>query len=330
MNIYDIAKKSGVSIATISRVLNGGKNVSSKTYQRVMDTINKEGYTPNIFARGLGLDTMQTIGILVTDASDPHYAKIISLLAENLRNLGLNTLLSVTGNDLVNKQRELQLLLEHRVDAIFLAGSAQQELRGNHHIKEAAKQVPIIMVNGHIKAPGVINVSSNESDAVVNCLDKLFESGQKKPLYIYDHITYSGKQKQRGFERGLNKHGIKPDASYMLRLKGSLLDMKNALLRAIDKGKSFDCIIASEDRLAVAAQKALQERQLCLPVIGFNNSILAEVSSPTLTSIDNMLEPLCNLAVELFRESSKGQTTSTHITLDCQLVERESFQSIGH
>ena len=76
LTIYDISEKAGVSIATVSRVLNNSNNVSEKTRQKVLDVMEANGYTPNVFARGLGLDTMKTIGILCADSSDLYLAKV--------------------------------------------------------------------------------------------------------------------------------------------------------------------------------------------------------------------------------------------------------------
>ena len=66
MNIYDVSKKAGVSIATVSRVLNGNPNVSEKTRARVLEVMEELGYTPNVFARGLGLGSIKTIGIMLS------------------------------------------------------------------------------------------------------------------------------------------------------------------------------------------------------------------------------------------------------------------------
>ena len=82
MNIYDVSKHAGVSIATVSRVLNGNPNVSEKTRNKVMNVMAELGYTPNVFARGLGLNTMQTIGIMCSDSSDPYLAGAIYYLEQ--------------------------------------------------------------------------------------------------------------------------------------------------------------------------------------------------------------------------------------------------------
>ena len=77
MNIYDVSKKAQVSIATVSRVLNGNPNVSEKTRSKVLSVMDELGYTPNIFARGLGLNTIKTIGIMCSDSSDLYLANAI-------------------------------------------------------------------------------------------------------------------------------------------------------------------------------------------------------------------------------------------------------------
>ena len=97
MNIYDISKLAGVSIATVSRVLNGNEKVSEKTKKKVLEVIEQQGYTPNIFARGLGLNTMKTIGILCTDASDIYQAKAIFYIEDSLRSQGYDSILCCSG-----------------------------------------------------------------------------------------------------------------------------------------------------------------------------------------------------------------------------------------
>ena len=77
MNIYDVSKKAGVSIATVSRVLNGNDKVSEKTRQKVLEVMEECSYTPNAFARGLGLNSMKTIGVMCADSSYPYQAKAI-------------------------------------------------------------------------------------------------------------------------------------------------------------------------------------------------------------------------------------------------------------
>lgn len=123
MTIYDISEKAGVSIATVSRVLNGSSNVSEKTKQKVLDVINQCEYTPNAFARGLGLNTMKTIGIMCADSSDLYLAKAIYYIEQKLRANGYDSILCCTGYGLENKKSCMNLLINKKVDGIILVGS---------------------------------------------------------------------------------------------------------------------------------------------------------------------------------------------------------------
>ena len=143
----------GVSIATVSRVLNGNPNVSEKTREKVLKVMDELGYTPNVFARGLGLNTMRTIGIMCSDSSDPYLAGAIYYLERGLRSHGYDAILCCTGYDLDAKQKYFDLLRSKRVDAIILAGSKFVEMRAkdNAYIIEAASDLPIMLVNGFLE-----------------------------------------------------------------------------------------------------------------------------------------------------------------------------------
>ena len=104
MTIYDISEKAGVSIATVSRVLNGSSNVSEKTKKKVLDVIHQYEYTPNAFARGLGLNSMNTIGLLCADSSDLYLAKAIYYIEQLLRQNGYDSILCCSGYELESKK----------------------------------------------------------------------------------------------------------------------------------------------------------------------------------------------------------------------------------
>ena len=118
LTIYDISKKAGVSIATVSRVLNGSDNVRPSTRKKVMDVIEKYDYTPNAFARGMGLHTMHTIGILCADSSDLFLAKAVYYLEQELQASGYESLLCCTGYNPDVRKNYVNLILSIRDTSI--------------------------------------------------------------------------------------------------------------------------------------------------------------------------------------------------------------------
>lgn len=101
--VFNITKRS-VSIATVSRVLNSSEHISEKTRRRVLEVMESSGYTPNAFARGLGLNSMRMIGVMCTDITDAYYSKAICQIENLFRKKNYDTVLCCTGNDFENKK----------------------------------------------------------------------------------------------------------------------------------------------------------------------------------------------------------------------------------
>lgn len=302
MTIYDISEKAGVSIATVSRVLNGSNNVSEKTKKKVLDVMNQYEYTPNAFARGLGLNTMKTIGIMCADSSDLYLAKAIYYIEQLLRANGYDSLLNCTGYDLKTKEKSLELLISKKVDSIVLVGSnfIYEKETDNKYILDAAAQVPIMLLNASYEAPNVYSIVSDDYTSMYEATQQMIASGRKDILYFYNSTSYSGRRKLSGYRAAMEEAGLLKSGSLMQFYMGSHEDihaMADQLARVRSKGLFFNGVIAADDNLALGAVKYAQLNDLKIPeelsVIGYNNSLLTTCCNPELTSIDNKLETLC-------------------------------------
>jgi LacI family transcriptional regulator len=325
--IYDIANACGVSIATVSRVLNGSSKVSPKTREKVLAAMREQNYSPNPFARGLGLDSMKMIGILCTDVSDAFFAKAVSLVEHGLRKRGLDVILGCSGTELSEKKKYLQLLLNKHVDAIILIGSPFRETNDNSHLEAAARQVPIVTINSLIDLPNVYSVDCDVSSGMKQVVELLAADGYTSILYLYDQLTYSGQQKLQGHREGLAECGLPEQPELIRRVERTLGEPQGLVEKLLDDKVPFSAIVTSEDLIAIGAQKALVARGIRMPVIGCNNSILAECSTPSLTSIDNRLDILCPTAVKLLTKILNGEKESapSQTIFPPLLVFRDSF-----
>ena len=159
MNIYDIANKAGVSIATVSRVVNGSPKVSDRTREKVLGIIEEYGYTPNAFAQGLGLNTMHTVGIMVPSISDNYMANAVYYLEESLHEKGYECILSCSGYLAEQKESHLQMLLSKKTDALILVGStyagSEDVTHNTDYINLASKEVPVFLINGFITGENI-------------------------------------------------------------------------------------------------------------------------------------------------------------------------------
>lgn len=302
MTIYDISEKAGVSIATVSRVLNGSSSVSEKTKKKVLDVIEQYEYTPNAFARGLGLNTMKTIGIMCADSSDLYLAKAIFYIEQKLRANGYDSILCCTGYQLENKISSMNLLLTKKVDGIILVGSnfIYEKESDNKYIVDAAAQIPVMLLNAALDAPNIYCVVSDDFNSMYEATLQMIQSGIRDVLYFYNSVSYSGKKKLAGYRAAMEEKKLLKGSSLMQFYQGDHEDipaMAAHLSGLYDKGLVFHGVIAADDTLALAAVKFAREKKLRIPqelsIIGYNNSMLANCCDPELTSIDNKLETLC-------------------------------------
>ncbi len=330
MNIYDISKQAGVSIATVSRVINGNTNVSQKTKDKVLAVIKECGYTPNAFARGLGLNTMNTVGILCADSSDPYLAKAIYYLEQTLRKNSYDVLLCCTGYELEEKQKYLNLLLSKRVDAMILVGSnfVEAEDTKNDYIRVAAKTVPIVILNGALNGDNIYSALCDDFQAIYDATTALIRNGIKDILYLYNSKSYSGKQKLEGYTAALKDNGITYKKSLVSYFTGDLPSVTEHLVSLSQNGLDFKGIITSDDSLAVGAIKYAKALKLAIPeelsIIGYNNSIYAECCDPELTSIDNKLETVCKNCVSTLMGVFSDEQVPLKTIFPAEIVKRET------
>ena len=331
MTIYDISKKAGVSIATVSRVLNGSSNVSPKTKQKVMDVINECGYSPNVFARGLGLDSMNCVGILCADSSDIYLAKAVYYIEQALRAGGYNTILACTGYSLETRKASLNMIMKQRVDCVILVGSSFIESNDadNDYIREVAGKVPVMLLNADFDCPNVYCTLCDDFKSTMDATIWLLNHKRKKILYLYNSHSYSAIRKLSGFRSAILMKELNLDKNYEQYYEGPRDDIdgvRDFLLSVKKKKIDFDAVLCADDALASGALKYAKAAKLSVPkdlaVIGYNNSILSLACDPDLTSVDNHLEDQCNQLVKSCIQVLSGTETPQKIIFSGELIER--------
>jgi len=331
VTIYDISKKAGVSIATVSRVLNGSSNVSPKTKQKVMDVINECGYSPNVFARGLGLDSMNCVGILCADSSDIYLAKAVYYIERALRAGGYNTILACTGYSLETRKASLNMIMKQRVDCVILVGSSFIESNDadNDYIREVAGKVPVMLLNADFDCPNVYCTLCDDFKSTMDATIWLLNHKRKKILYLYNSHSYSAIRKLSGFRSAILMKELNLDKNYEQYYEGPRDDIdgvRDFLLSVKKKKIDFDAVLCADDALASGALKYAKAAKLSIPkdlaVIGYNNSILSLACDPDLTSVDNHLEDQCNQLVKSCIQVLSGTETPQKIIFSGELIER--------
>ena len=333
MNIYDISRRAGVSIATVSRVLNNSPHVSENTRKKVMAVIEGTGYVPNAFARGLGLNTMKTIGLLCPDASDPYLAHALTALERAFRQQGYDCLLSCTERTLAARQQGVELFRSRHVDGIVLMGSSfiEDNPADNDYIRDAAKTVPVVLLNGSLPCDNVYGVLCDDQRAVTEATTFLMDSGCERVLFLYTSANYAGRKKIAGYRQAHQQRGIPVDEKLVVRVEHDKNDfprVRDMLLQMEADGASFDAVLTSGDSLAVGALKYARAAGKRVPeelaVIGYDNGNFCLCTEPELTSVDNKLPAICEHIVATMMGVLEGKEMPQKTVFTGELVKRGS------
>ncbi len=330
MTIYDVSEKAGVSIATVSRVLNGSRNVSPETRKKVLAVIEACDYTPNAFARGLGLNSMDTIGILCADSSDLHLANAVYHIEQELRANNYNCILCCTGYNLEDKQKYLNLLVNKKVDSVVLVGSnfISNNDKENDYIREAAKEIPILLLNADFDYENVYCSLCDDFKSTMQATSYLLETGIEDILYLYNSKSYSALRKLSGYQSALTQHGIPLRMEYMQYFPGNHANLPSIsdFLMELDPSIRYKAILAADDNLAIGAIKYAHKKGLSIPqdlsVIGYNNSILSTCCEPELTTVDNRLETLCHHIVSTLIGILEHREMPQKVIFSSELIKR--------
>ena len=328
INIYDIAKMSGVSIATVSRVMNNNPKVSEKTKAKVMEAIEKSGYTPNVFAQGLGLKSMRTIGILVPSIADLYMSRAVAYIEDNLHDAGYDCILHCSGYTAEEKETHIQLLLNKKIDAIILVGStyagSEDETHNTDYIRKAALDVPVFIINGLVDGDNIYCTASNDYQASYDVTTALIENGRNKILFLTDSRSYSANQKKNGYKQALINSGIEISEDLIIYTENSIPVVKDLLNNT---NIEFDSVFATDDGMAVGAIKYALSKGLKVPddisIIGYNNSTLCICSEPELSSVDNKIEKVCKDTCTRLIDILKGsENVPNQSVVACSIVKR--------
>ena len=327
MNIYDIAREAGVSIATVSRVINNKGYVSEKTRLKIQKVLDENGYQPSAIARGLVTGSMKTIAILAVDVRVPHYAMTVYIMESMLSEAGYSVMVCNTGEDSGKTLKYIQILVKKNVDGIILIGSIYRKLC-TKEVLRLLGNIPVVMANGRIDKENFYSVLVDDGYGIGLAVRHMYETGHRKIAYVRDRQTESALRKQKGFEETLTSLGYEDPARHVFSTSYGLDGGRAAAEKILEHPHGYDAVVCGEDLTAVGVLYGVLDHGIRVPdqisVSGCNNSEYAMVCNPQLTSVNNKGEVLSRLSVELLRDILTGQKEPTELVILPELVVRQT------
>lgn len=329
LTIYDISKLAGVSITTVSRVLNGNDNVSQETRDRVEAVIREHQYIPKQAARNFSQRDLFAVGLLVDDIRHSYMSELVYAVNQELEKWKLNTILCNLADVEGGFINQVDNLIEKRVNGVVLFGSVFERSICKIAIERRYSGLPFVTVNANFALPNVREVMQNQFQGTKDAVKFLYKQGKKKIGWIFYNKSPSDQRKNAGFMTGMAECGLEP--VYLRETDGKTLEEgKRTTGALLDEFPEVEAIIYSSDMLAVGGVHLLHERGISIPdqmsLIGFNNSNCAKECYPPLTSIDNRIEESGKTAAQLMINMLNKQPAES-VQLPCGLVIRDSTKS---
>lgn len=326
ITIYDVAREANVSMATVSRVVNGNPNVKPTTRQKVLDTIERLGYRPNAVARGLASKKTTTVGAIIPDISSTFYSELTRGIEDIATMYKYNIILS---NSDQNKEKELHLIntmLEKQVDGIvYMGGEVSEE-----HIQQfKTARVPVVLAATHDVNEELPSVNINYEEAAYEATTHLLETTNAQPAFISGSSdVQSNELKYKGYVRALEDAKVEIDRSLIVEEESSYNGGMDGVEQILNQGKPSS-IFVTTDEMAVGVIHGIQDRGLSVPgdieVFGFNNTRIAMMVRPTLTTIVQPMYDIGAVAMRLLTKyMNKEEVEDNNVILPHRIIERDS------
>ena len=298
--IYDVAKKANVSISTVSKVLNGNGSISEKTKKRIWEVIDELQFQPSIASSVK--KAMKTIGLLIPDISNPFMAEVTRAIEDNGRKKGFNVIICSTDNDSTKEDEYISMLKQKYVDGMIIATGLKNR-RAFQQLIES--DTPVVMLSRDVPNLPIHIVMVDDFQGGYEAGTYLAKLGHRKIAMIVENINIpSIKNRVKGFKEGLIDSGLSSDDLTILYSSLDLDDSGQVCLNLLENQENRPtAIFVSTELLAFGVFRAARTLKIQIPhelsIVGFDNSILAKLSDPPLTTIAQPIEEMGAKAVEL-------------------------------
>jgi DNA-binding LacI/PurR family transcriptional regulator len=329
VNIVRVAERAGVSISTVSRVLNDTSYpVKPATRQKVEQAIEELGYRPNHLARGLLLKKTSTIGLVIPDIANPYYPGLSRGVEDVASEHQYNIIFCNTDRDTEKSKHYINALIEKRVDGIIIAGG------GTDFSEEVSTfsqfNTKIILIGRHNLAFPSVQVDNVR--AAHDATSHLAELGHRHIAFISGpSMLTSVQDRLAGYRRSLAEHTIAEDDRLIYEGKFTEESGYAAVQSLFADAVKPTAIFATNDRLALGAMAAAIDLGLRVPqdlaLVGFDNIIMASYVRPALTTVAIPTYEIGATAMQLMLTSLAGETVPNTVHISTRLIVRESSGS---
>jgi len=329
VRLSDVAALAGVSTKTVSNVVHDYPHVSPALRSRVQAAIDQLGYRPNLTARRLATGRTGMIALAIPWIDQPYFAELSRHIGEQASGLGYRVLFEQTANSIDLERAVLRDREQGLVDGVIF----HPEHIGSLEIARLRPDTPLVLIGESAMPLTADHVMIDNVAAAQEGVEHLLERSRRRIAFfatIRGDITGATEKRLLGYQQALAGRGLALDPGLVLASDGwSTQDAITAMVAAVRGGLRFDALLCRDDLFAAAALTALAGEGIRVPddvaVVGWDDTVLARVTAPTLTTVAPDKSAIATMALDLLRERIAGYTgVGRHVMAPHRLVQRGS------
>lgn len=328
--IVDVAKQANVSVATVSRVINGNYPVSTKTKLHVQKVIEELHFIPNMQAREIKKRTSNTIGVVVPSVDNMFFPEVIHGIEQYLMQESYSLMLSFSKNSKEQEQECVLNLLSRNVAGIIVADAHPKNVEEGFY-EQYSEHTPITFINGNTSLQDVSYVICDEQAGAKLALETLWEHGHRDIYFVRGEHSYSYDVKEEIYHQFLKEHQAICHIVNVGEGNGhQVMDVSKQIM--LDKLKHHTCSAAfcCNDLMAIGVLHACKEQGINVSedfsIIGFDNTLLATLVEPKLTTVDqNMYQLGYQAAMVTMEHIQSKEGIHKKVVLPATLVNRDTL-----
>ncbi|MFW0716066.1 LacI family DNA-binding transcriptional regulator [Pedobacter sp. N23S346] len=330
LSIKDIAVAAGVSITTVSFIINGkarDKSISEAVIKKVEKIIAEKGYKPNQIARSLRTGNSNIIGLIIEDISNSFFSRIARLIEDKAYKKGYKIIYSSTENNVEKAKDLINMFKSRKVDAYIISPIKGLEEDIQHLI---ADNKPVILFDRNLPDLDTNYVGADHFKATCQSVESFIKQGKKKiSLVTIDIDVQQITERLAGYEKALADHGMVYNENLVLKVHFNQEEKETmAQMEKLFQSKEIDAVLFATNYLAISGLKVLKKmgKQVGddFSVIAYDDHEVFELHTPGISAVQQPLEEIAEKVIQLILSqlSSKTKLDNQHIILPAKLIQR--------
>ena len=330
LSIKDIAVAAGVSITTVSFIINGkarDKSISEAVIKKVEKIIAEKGYKPNQIARSLRTGNSNIIGLIIEDISNSFFSRIARLIEDKAYKKGYKIIYSSTENNVEKAKDLINMFKSRKVDAYIISPIKGLEEDIQHLI---ADNKPVILFDRNLPDLDTNYVGADHFKATYQSVESFIKQGKKKiSLVTTDIDVQQITERLAGYEKALADHGMVYNENLVLKVHFNQEEKETmAQMEKLFQSKEIDSVLFATNYLAISGLKVLKKmgKQVGndFGVIAYDDHEVFELHTPGISAVQQPLEEIAETVIQLILSqlSSKSKLDNQHIILPAKLIQR--------